>query len=167
MEKINLYIDFDGVILDTIPVLNQALIDAGLSENDSQEEIRDIFTNYPWHTIVDDKLILNDSINSIEKLIDSEKFDIAILTHVNSLNEAIEKIKYLRKYFRHITIIPCPKELSKTQIVYPKGAILVDDYPENLKEWESEEGIPVRFSLKGNGKGFKVVKKLDELIDMF
>ena len=36
----------------------------------------------------------------------------------------------------------------------------------HLREWAAEEGIPVRFSLKGNGKGFKVVTELKQLIDM-
>ena len=52
-------------------------------------------------------------------------------------------------------------------MIHTKGAILVDDYAGNLREWEKEEGIPVRFSLKGNGKGYKVVKELKELIEMF
>ena len=52
-------------------------------------------------------------------------------------------------------------------MIHTKDAILVDDYAGNLREWAKEDGIPVRFSLKGNGKGFLVVKELKELIDLF
>lgn len=163
MEKINLYIDFDGVILDTINPLYQKLQE----DNVHEEKVKEFFVNYDWTKIIKDKYIINDSINCIQKIIDSDKFNLAILTHVNSLHEAELKIKYLRKYFKDITIIPCPKAISKTKMVHTKDSILVDDYAGNLREWEKEGGIPVRFSQKMNGKGFKVVDKLDQLIEMF
>lgn len=163
MEKKNLYIDFDGVILDTITPLYKDYE----KHNITQETARDFYTNYPWETIIKDKYIINDAINDIYKIIESDKFNLAILTHVNSLEEAVLKVKYLRKYFKDITIIPVPKAISKTKMIHTKGAILIDDYAGNLREWIKEEGIPVRFSQKGNGKGFLVVKELKEIIDMF
>ena len=163
MKKTNLYIDFDGVILDTINPLYQKLQE----DNIPEDKIKDFFINYDWTKIIKDQYIINDSIDCIQKIIDSNKFNLAILTHVNSLHEAELKIKYLRKYFKDITIIPCPKEISKTKMVQTKDSILVDDYAGNLREWEKEGGIPVRFSQKMNGKGFKVVDKLDQLIEMF
>ena len=163
MDKLNLYIDFDGVILDTLTPLSKEKE----QNNISPEEERKFYANYPWEKLLIDENIINDAIGDINKIIASNKFNLAILTHVNSLNEATLKIKYIRKYFKDITIIPCPKEISKTKMIHTKGAILVDDYAGNLREWEKEEGIPVRFSLKGNGKGYKVVKELKELIEMF
>lgn len=163
MDKLNLYIDFDGVILDTLTPLSKEKE----QNNISPEEERKFYANYPWEKLLIDENIINDAIEDITKIIASNKFNLAILTHVNSLNEATLKIKYIRKYFQDITIIPCPKEISKTKMIHTKGAILVDDYAGNLREWEKEEGIPVRFSLKGNGKGYKVVKELKELIEMF
>ena len=163
MDRLNLYIDFDGVILDTLTPLSKEKE----QNNISPEEERKFYANYPWEKLLIDENIINDAIEDINKIIASNKFNLAILTHVNSLNEATLKIKYIRKYFKDITIIPCPKEISKTKMIHTKGAILVDDYAGNLREWEKEEGIPVRFSLKGNGKGYKVVKELKELIEMF
>ncbi len=163
MDRLNLYIDFDGVILDTLTPLSKEKE----QNNISPEEERKFYANYPWEKLLIDENIINDAIEDITKIIASNKFNLAILTHVNSLNEATLKIKYIRKYFQDITIIPCPKEISKTKMIHTKGAILVDDYAGNLREWEKEEGIPVRFSLKGNGKGYKVVKELKELIEMF
>ena len=145
MERKNLYIDFDGVILDTITPL---------------------YRDYEDQKVTPDKRI-DDGINDIDKIIESDKFNLAILTHVNSLNEAVLKIKYLRKYFKDITIIPVPKAISKTKMIHTKDAILIDDYAGNLREWKEEGGIGIRFNQKGNAKGFKVIKDLREVIDMF
>ena len=129
MKKTNLYIDFDGVILDTINPLYQKLQE----DNIPEDKIKDFFINYDWTKIIKDQYIINDSIDCIQKIIDSNKFNLAILTHVNSLHEAELKIKYLRKYFKDITIIPCPKAISKTKMVHTKDSILVDDYAGNLR----------------------------------
>lgn len=164
MDRINLYIDFDGVILDTNTPIYRELEKI---ESLNDEKILEFFEQYPWGKLLSDDLIINDSINCLKKIIKSDKFNLAILTHVNSLNEAIAKINYLRQHFKDITIIPCPKIISKTKMVHTKNAVLVDDYAGNLREWKSEDGIPVRFSKKKNGKGFKVISKLDELLEMF
>ena len=60
-----------------------------------------------------------------------------------------------------------PKEISKTKVVHSEGAILVDDYSGNLKEWEENGGIAVRFSKELESHGYKVLNHLDELINMF
>lgn len=163
MEKHNLYIDFDGVILDTITPLYNDIE----KNNIKKENLNEFFEKYPWENIINDKYIINSSIEKINKIIESNRFNLAVLTHVNSINEAVLKIKYLRKYFDDITIIPCPKEISKTKMIHTKDAILVDDYTGNLREWENKGGIPVRFSAKRNGKGFNVISSLDELLQMF
>ena len=163
MEKKNLYIDFDGVILDTMTPIFEDYKKSNITKDTEKE----FFINYPWHNIINDNYIIGDAINDIYKILESNKFNLAILTHINSLNEGVLKINYLRKYFKDITIIPCPKEVPKTKMIETKDAILIDDYAGNLRDWEKEGGIPVRFSLKGNGKGFKTVKELKEIIEMF
>ena len=154
MEKKNLYIDFDGVILDTMT----PIFEDYEKQKITKETEKDFFINYPWNNIVNDTYIIGDAINDIYKILESNKFNLSILTHINSLNEGVLKINYLRKYFKDITIIPCPKEIPKTKMIETKDAILIDDYAGNLRDWEKEGGIPVRFSLKGNGKGFKKIK---------
>ena len=161
-----LYIDFDGVVMDTIPPLYSALEKSNV---DVYEEIqrRDFISKFDFTTIVKDKNILNDSIGCIKKLMDSKRFEISFLTHVNSLTEGVVKVQYLRKYFTDSTIIIVTKEISKTKIVHTKGAILVDDYAGNLQEWEECGGIPIRFSKEMESHGYKVVNRLDMLLDMF
>lgn len=162
----DLYIDFDGVILDTITPMYKDIEEKGLDRNNNQEII-DYLKTYDFKKIIKDENIINNSIVSIEKLIESGKFNVNILTHIISLEEGIVKTKYIRKYFNDITIILVPKMISKTKMVHTKNSILVDDYAHNLREWESEGGIPVRFSLKLNSKGFKVINNLEQLIDLF
>lgn len=163
MEKKNLYIDFDGVILDTITPLYKDY----KNQNITKEKRLEFYVNYPWDTIIDDKYIINDAINDIYAIIDSNKFNLAILTHVNSLNEAVLKVKYLRKYFKDITIIPVPKQISKTKMIHTKDSILIDDYAGNLREWREEDGISIRFNQEDDDKGFITIKNLREVIDMF
>lgn len=158
----SLYIDFDGVILDTITLLYKEADKEGVSYSDSN-----FYINFDYSKILKDEFIINDSINCIQKLIESNKFEVSILTHCHSMKEASDKVKYIRNHFKDITVIICPKEISKTKMVHTKGAILVDDFAGNLKEWESEGGIPIKFSVDLNAKGYKVIDKLDELLIIF
>ena len=164
-----LYIDFDGVVLDTIPQLYSKLgIDTSGVDNGSAEEKIQKFANYDYRNVVKDKYILNDSINCIKKLLESKRFEISFLSHVHSLDEAIVKTKYLRRHFKDdTTIIIVPGKISKTKMVHSEGAILVDDFAGNLEEWESTGGIPVRFSKDLESHGFKVLNRLDKLLEMF
>ncbi len=161
-----LYIDFDGVILDTIPYLYKGLEDAKVDIKDEGAK-RDFFAKYDYGKIINDENILNDSIECINKLKRSNLFQISILTHVNSLEEGIIKVKYIRKYFKDITIVLTPKQIEKTEMVHSPGAILVDDYSGNLRVWEAKDGIPVRFSKDREVGAFPTISSLDELIDMF
>ena len=161
-----LYIDFDGVVLNTIPMLYAALEASG-ADTKVEKEIARFFSTFDFDMVINDDNILNDSINCINKLIKSKKFEVAFLTHVNSLAEGICKINYLKTKFKdNVTIIITPKEISKTQMVHSKGAILVDDYSGNLTEWENAGGIAIRFSNELESKGFRVINKLDELLNI-
>ena len=162
-----LYIDFDGVIMDTIPLLYNELEKNGVKLGE-EEQIRKVFGGFDFSSIIKDKNILNDSIECIHKLIESKRFEISFLSHVNSLSEGEVKIKYLRKHFKdNITIIIVPKSISKPKMVHSEGAILVDDFSGNLKEWQEAGGISIRFSKELESKGYKVVNRLDQLLDMF
>lgn len=161
-----LYIDFDGVVMDTIPSLYSALEKSG-ADTSNQREIGLFFSTFDFRTIITDDYILNDSINCINRLIESNRFEISFLTHINSLDEGCVKVEYLRSKFKHITIIMVPKEISKTKVVHSEDAILVDDYSGNLSEWENNGGIAIRFSKELDSHGFKVLNRLDELLNIF
>ncbi len=165
MEKLSLYIDFDGVILDTItPSYNDI---KKLGKELTEEETCEFYKNYPWENIIIDDNIINNSIDSIKEVIASNKFNVSILTHVNSLKEAVIKIKYIRKYFKDVTIIPCPKQISKTKMIHTAGSILIDDYTKNLREWQKECGIGIKFSKVFKENDFPVITDIKQIINMF
>ncbi len=162
-----LYIDFDGVVVDTIPLLYKELEKNGVSLG-NEERIREVFGSFDFRKIIKDKNILNDSINCINKIMDSGLFEVSFLSHINSLDEGIVKIKFLRKHFKdNITIILVPRGISKPKMIHSEGAILVDDYAGNLKEWKEAGGIPIRFSKEMESHGYLVVDRLDKILDLF
>lgn len=161
----NLYIDFDGVIMDTINKTYEMMKEQNIDRTDN-EEVRIFYETIDWKKLLKEADEINGGLEKVKKLNDSNKFNVAILTHVNSLNEAIEKVKFIRKYYKDITIIPVPKAISKTKMVHTKDAILVDDYTGNLTEWKSEEGIGIKFSTKPKESEFKVINDLDALFDI-
>ena len=162
----NLYIDFDGVILDTItPVYNLAK-KLNLDVKTQTNEIGLLYSKIDWEELINESPALSDSIDNIKKLKESKKFNISILTHVNSLREAAAKIKFINNLFNDLTIIPVPKSCSKTMMTQTKGAILVDDYSGNLKEWQESGGIAVKFVKDLENGKYTEITSLDELLDM-
>ena len=164
----NLYIDFDGVILDTItPVYNLAK-KLNLDVKTQTKEVGLLYSKIDWETLIDESEELSDSINSIKKLKESGKFNISILTHINSLKEAKAKIEFINNLFDDLTIIPVPKSCSKTMMTQTKGAILVDDFSGNLREWKKENGIGVKYTnQKEENCEFINITSLSDLIDLF
>ncbi len=162
----NLYIDFDGVIMDTINKTYQMMDEENIDKSDN-EEVRKFYENIDWKRLLVEAGEINGAIEKVKKLNDSKKFNVSILTHVNSLDEAIEKVKFIRKFYDDITVIPVPKAISKTKMVHTKDAILVDDYTSNLVEWKSEGGIGVKFSIKPKQSEFVVIDDLDKIFELF
>lgn len=161
----NLYIDFDGVIMNTIEITYKDMQKLMINQ-ESQEEVRDYYANLDWSKLLNQAEVINNGIEAIENIIKSNRFNISILTHVNSLHEAVEKIKYIRQYFKDMTIIPVPRELSKTEMVHVHDSILIDDYAGNLEEWKEKGGIAIRFNKDLKGKGFQVIDKLDQILEI-
>lgn len=162
----NLYIDFDGVILDTItPVYNLAK-KLNLDVKTQTKEVGLLYSKIDWEELINESPALSDSIDNIKKLKESKKFNISILTHVNSLKEAKAKIEFINNLFNDLTIIPVPKACSKTMMTQTKGAILVDDFSGNLKEWQESGGIAVKFVKDIENGKYPEITSLDELLDM-
>ena len=161
----NLYIDFDGVIYNTIDVSYKIAEDEGI--NKDYESYYQFFKSLDWCDVIEKSSEINDAFKAIRKIIDSKKFNVFVLTHVVSLKEAEFKVNLIKDHINDITVIPVPKNLPKYKMVNVKDSILVDDYPENLREWKKAGGIGVRFDLDMDGKGFPVICNLNELIEMF
>ena len=161
-----LYIDFDGVILDTMTKSYEELKKENIDRNDD-EKVREFFRNTDWKKLIEETEEINDSINEIKKICDSKKFNVYILTHVNSTNEMIEKIKYLHKKLPLVKVVSVQKEIPKTEVVNPSAAILIDDYSGNIKEWQKKLGIGIKFVKELEGSDYPEITHLSEVINMF
>lgn len=160
-----LYIDFDGVILDTMAKTYKILEESGIDKKD-QEKVTAFFRDLDWKTLIEETEEINDSINEIKKICDSKKFNVYILTHVNSTNEMVEKIKYLHRVLPFVTVVSVPKQLAKTQVVNPAGSILIDDFSGNLKEWQKRLGIGIKFVKEPEDGPYPEISHLSEIIDI-
>ena len=137
------YIDFDGVILDTEPILfdewkKKTNLDQ-LTEEDKIEYIKQA----NWKYILDNSEVIRDSIYILRNMNPKENI---ILTRVHSLeNEGAEKIKYLRRRLVELQVILAPYNLRKDEVVEAYGNILIDDSLRNLSEWKKAGGYPIFF----------------------
>lgn len=161
-----LYIDFDGVILDTMTKSYEELNKRGIDLK-NQEKVMAFFRELDWKKLIEETEPINDSINEIKKICASKKFNVYILTHINSTNEMVEKIKYLHKNLPQVTIVSVPKEIPKTEVVNASAAILIDDYSGNIKEWQKKLGIGIKFVKELEGSDYPEITHLSEVIDMF
>lgn len=166
MKKIDLYIDFDGVILNTIKLAYKELEENNIDKKDT-ENARKYFYNMDWGHLLAIAEEINDSIEAIKYLIDSKRFNISILTHVISLNEASEKLNYLKNNLPRLNVIFVPKQFEKVDVVYADKAILIDDFSNNLKVWESDGGIGIKFSLEEEKDSkYPVISNLKDIISL-
>ena len=161
-----LYIDFDGVILDTMTKTYETLKEQNIDKND-QEKVQAFFRDLDWKKLISETKEINDSINEIKKICNSKKFNVYILTHINSVNEMVEKINYLHKKLPSVTIVSVPKQIPKTEVVNASSAILIDDYSGNIKEWQKKLGIGIKFVKELEGSDYPEITHLSEVIDMF
>lgn len=162
-NKIKLYLDFDGVILDTMNVAIKMMKDLNIP--DDQNIIREFYKNIDWYKLLRSTPEINDSFNNINLLLNSRLYDIEILTHVNSKEEGIEKINYLSEILPNINVIPTPIEIAKCNMVNPLNSVLVDDYSKNLILWKNEDGIPIKFSNEVDSR-FITINNLKKLLEL-
>lgn len=157
MQK--LYLDCDGVILDTINMTYKMIREKGLTEH---SDIENFYRKLSWDTLIIEAGEIDNSIEKIKKLINH--FDVEILTHVNSEGEVIAKVKYFKEVLPTVNVITVPKKIEKANFIDPKGAILVDDYLPNLEYWHKKGGIPIKFSDSGKECKYEVIADLLELL---
>ncbi len=152
-----IYIDFDGVILDTDTTIDNIIKDINV---DKKEYIR----TCNWDNLLNNTDVINNSI----KYLRESKLDINLLSKISTLEEGIAKVKYLRNNNINMNIHLVPTKISKSDMVNPKGNILIDDKVYNLDEWNSKGGVSVFFNKNNNdidiyGKANTKYKKINDL----
>ena len=136
--KKRVYIDFDGVILDTQTYITRE------KENYPDLSWPEYVKIINWHELIKKSSDINDAIKILKLL--NKKENIYILTRINSFNEANEKILFLRSNRIDLPVIITPPYISKEMVVCPNnGDVLVDDYIENLKTWIIAGGYGILF----------------------
>jgi hypothetical protein len=162
--KLKLYLDFDGVILDTINVTYRQLKKLKITDED---KIQQFYKDIDWNKLIKETDQINDSISNIKKIIDSGLYDVEILTHVNSHLEGQIKTDYINSNLSGINVIPVFKHIDKCDAVDPYNAILVDDFTSNLIKWNDKGGISIKFSDNNKKCEFFTIDNLSKVIDMY
>lgn len=108
MQTENIFIDFDGVILDSEERMLERKYELGLHDHNNESEFDKYFeyTNlHPeeWDYILKDAKSINNSVEIIKEL-EILKKEIVILTKIHTLKEMKTKIEVLRDKFE----ILCP-----------------------------------------------------------
>lgn len=156
-----LYLDCDGVILDTINMSYKMLKEKGIER---EEEKKDFYRNLSWEELIIEAGEINNATDKIKKL--AEIYDVAILTHVISEGEIIAKENYFKEVLPEVKVIAVPKEIRKADAVDPKGNILVDDFLPNLDYWHEKGGISIKFSDSGKECIYQTITDLSELLEL-
>lgn len=156
-----LYLDCDGVILDTINMSYKMLKEKGIER---EEEKKDFYRNLSWEELIIEAGEINNSIEKIKEL--TKVYDVEILTHVISEGEIIAKENYFKEVLPEVKVIAVPKEIRKADAVDPKGNILVDDFLGNLDYWYEKGGISIKFSDSGKECIYQTITDLSELLKL-
>lgn len=140
---IKIYIDFDGVILDTWEVISKEYYNKFESPDINEESIKKLMLDVGWDNILKNSKEINDSIKKIKQI--SKIHDTYILSKINSIEEEKEKRKFLlNNGIKNMIFVPYT--LSKTQYADSCDNILVDDDIKNLEEWEQQGGKAIFFN---------------------
>lgn len=156
-----LYLDCDGVILDTINMSYKMIKNKGLT---NEKDIEHFYKNLSWEELIIEAGEINNSIEKIKEL--TKVYDVEILTHVNSDGEIIAKLNYFKEVLPEVKVIAVPKEIRKADAVDPKGNILVDDFLGNLDYWHEKGGISIKFSDPGKECIYQTITDLSELLKL-
>lgn len=156
-----LYLDCDGVILDTINMSYKMLKEKGIER---EEEKEDFYRNLSWEELIIEAGEINNATDKIKKL--TEIYDVAILTHVISEGEIIAKENYFKAVLPNVKVISVPKGTKKADAVDSKGNILVDDFLPNLDYWHEKGGISIKFSDSGKECIYQTITDLSELLEL-
>ena len=143
------YIDFDGVILDTEGLLFEEWRKNPNRHNLTEDDKIKYIQRVDWNYIINNSEIINDSIYYLQHM-DYNKS--AILTKIHSsCNEGVSKVKWLRNQGVKQSIILVRYMVKKTDMVEACGNILVDDCLKNLDDWVCDNGIPLFFDINNDG----------------
>lgn len=164
MKDVILYLDCDGVILDTIDTAYRLMQIEGLDIT-NRKTVDNYFINSDWNVLIYEAGILKNAIIKIKKIIASNIFSsVKILTKIsgNLEEEKIKKILF-GKLLPNVEVITVKIDDNKDEIVDPVNNILVEDSINNADRWNLAGGVGVYF-VKENPDYSK--NQIDDLSDI-
>ena len=137
-----IYIDFDGVILDTEDLIFEEWRKNPNRHSLPETEKIKYLKKVNWENVLKNSKPINNSINYLLAMNPNNTF---ILTKIHSLKEGTAKIKWIKKQNIKLKVILVPYYLKKADVVNPNENLLIDDCLKNLHEWECQNGKVIFF----------------------
>ena len=161
-----LYLDCDGVILNTIDEAYNLMLEIGLDISDSTI-VHDFFVNTDWNMLIKRAGVINDSINKIKRIIQSKMFkDVIILTKISgNLYEEGIKRAFFHDVLPGVRVITVNFNDNKDEVVDPINNILVEDSVSNAQRWNLAGGIGILFVKQNPDYQHDIIDDLECLIE--
>ncbi len=139
-----IYLDCDGVILNTMDTAYANMKKMGLDINDS-DVVHEYFINVNWNNLIKQAGVLNDSIDKI-KFLRSLGYNFKILTTCVNKDEPEIKRNYFFNMLPCIEVITVPWKVNKSSVVRARGNVLIDDSRHNITDWNEARGQGILFN---------------------
>ena len=167
MEKPILYCDCDGVILNTIEIAFKIMKKNGIDINNRLVVDEFFKKSIDWNELFEHTTPINDSINTLRKLKESDYFqDVFILTKLSGgYDEERLKRNLFQNQVPNIKVITLQYGLAKSLVVPVKNNILVDDEIGNCISWLKEGGMALLFSRDKTDYANNVINDLCEIVN--
>lgn len=138
-KSLSYYIDFDGVILDTMPIYHEIYVNMGVTDPWEEVHIDNL------ENIINIKYEINKSTEILKYI--EDKLDVTLLTKYNTEDEKKRKIEFLQENDIHIPVIFVRLREHKIDFVKNlKNSVLIDDDLNNIEEWDNNGGKAILFS---------------------
>lgn len=155
-----MFLDYDGVLGNTI----EGLFDEYYILKQERQDLTMIryIQEKDWH----DWLRRAGPQKGSFKVLKKHSPNIAtILTRVWSIDEAREKIIYIRENDIRNPIIIVPGDMKKSSMVNPRGHLLVEDQVDNVVDWIKKHGSALLFDGEPSCPFCPTIHYLDEAFD--
>lgn len=142
-----LYIDCDGVILDTIETAFTMMKENNIDIT-NKYLVDYFFRNINWNYLINNSMIINNAIEKIKILKNNNIYqDVVILTKLSG-NYDEERLKRdtFFKLLPNIKVITLPRDYNKALVVPSINNILIDDEDKNIASWNNYGGIGIKFT---------------------
>ena len=155
MKKINensyIFIDFDGVILDT---------EMRLEFMKGERTWEEFSPTVDWTKLIKEAEEIESSIENLKQIEKTYKH-VFVLSKVHTIHEMKEKLGFLRNNNINIPVHFVPYSSNKSDVVIPKNNYyLIDDQEVNVVDWNQKGGVGIHFSELKKDNSISSLKEL-------